>query len=105
MPSDLDFVVEPPLLPPQTKLTPLDLPNSEWLRAEQAFGDGAPRPAVPVDHALLNHVFVHAGGGSGGEEGKALVMGTCTRYKSKHVVTIVYKPARKGYDAKLLGQH
>lgn len=104
MPTELDFVSEPPLLPPQTKLTPLDLPHSEWLRAEPALGDGTPRPAVPVDHALLNHVFVHAGGGSGGEEGKALVLGTCTRYKCKHVVTIVYKPSRPGGDAKQQGQ-
>lgn len=98
MPKPSDFVAEPPLLPAQTLLTPLDLPHSEWLRQEPALGDGAPCPAVPVDHAMLNHVFVHPGGGScGGEdrEHRALLLGTCTRYKTKHVVTIVYKPARK----------
>lgn len=99
MPQASDFTAEPPLLPAQTLLTPLDLPNSEWLAREPALGDGAPRPAVPVDHALLNHVFVHPGGGSGGEESRALLLGTCTRYKTKHVVTIVYKPARKSSAA------
>ena len=95
MPRSSDFTAEPPLLPAQTLLTPLNLPNSEWLREEPALGDGAPRPAVPVDHALLNHMFVHPGGGSAGEGSRALLLGTCTRYKSKHVVTVVYKPARK----------
>ena len=100
MPQPSDFVAEPPLLPAQTQLTPLDLPHSEWLLQEPALGDGAPRPAVPVDHALLNHVFVHPGAGScDGHENRALLLGTCTRYKNKHVVTIIYKPARKSGTA------
>ena len=98
MPEHADFVSEPPLLPAQTKLTPLDLPHSEWVRQAPAFGDAGPRAAVPVAHAVLNHMFLQAGSAAAGSEGSignALLLGTCTRYKTKHVVTIMYKPAKK----------
>ena len=88
-------MAEPPSLPPHIRLTPLDLPfDAQW--QEPAFSDGSPRPSVPVDHAVLNHLYICGDEGSltridGGT--KVLLLGSCTRYKGKHtIMTLLYKP-------------
>ena len=95
MASAADFVAEPPALPPQTRLTPLDLPM-EVERQEPALSDGNPRPSVPVDHAVMEHLFVCADGGSLAEKHSALLLASCTRYRGKHtIMTLLYKPLRR----------
>lgn len=103
MATAADFVAEPPALPPQTRLTPLDLPmDAQW--QEAAFSDGNPRPSVPVEHAVLNHLFMCSDGGSlaksDGGSG-VLLLGSCTRYKGKHtIMTLLYKPVRQTQDGR-----
>ena len=101
MASAADFFAEPPGLPPQTRLTPLDLPMDAD-QQEPALSDGNPRPSVPVDHAVMEHLFVCADGGSLADNQGGLLLATCTRYRGKHtIMTLLYKPLQRERDRQI----
>ncbi|KXZ46979.1 hypothetical protein GPECTOR_39g473 [Gonium pectorale] len=72
-----DYAKEPPVMPPHLQLTLLNVPPA--LDAHAAL----PRP----QHVILNHVYCQRG-----QNVQALVIGTTTRYKSKYITTVMYKP-------------
>ena len=105
MATAADFVAEPPALPPHIRLTPLDMPmDAQW--QQPAFSDGTPRPSVPVDHAVLNHLYICGDEGSlvkTGSSNRVLLLGSCTRYKGKHtIMTLLYKPVPQEQTARSL---
>ncbi|PNH10767.1 SNF1-related protein kinase regulatory subunit beta-2, partial [Tetrabaena socialis] len=73
-----DYAKEPSIMPPHLQLTLLNVPP--------ASGDAQavlPRP----QHVILNHVYCQRG-----QSVQALVIGATTRYKSKYITTVMYKP-------------
>mmetsp|Transcript_2118 Transcript_2118/g.3678 ORF Transcript_2118/g.3678 Transcript_2118/m.3678 type:complete len:510 (-) Transcript_2118:225-1754(-) len=72
-----DFQKDPPLQPPHLQLTLLNLP------AAQEWPSCLPRP----QHVVLNHFYSQRA-----QKVHACVMGTTTRYKSKYITTVLYKP-------------
>jgi 5'-AMP-activated protein kinase regulatory beta subunit len=94
LPSSGDLATEPPLLPPQANLTPLDLglsPSDPWPEA------GEPQATHPAEHSVLNHIYIaRSSHRSSAPESQLprepLVMGATIRYRGKHVATVMYKP-------------
>ncbi|GLI62271.1 hypothetical protein VaNZ11_004878 [Volvox africanus] len=72
-----DYAKEPPVMPAHLQLTLLNVPPA--LDAQAVL----PRP----QHVILNHVYCQRG-----QNVQALVIGTTTRYKSKYITTVMYKP-------------
>ncbi|GLC36564.1 hypothetical protein PLESTB_000162400 [Pleodorina starrii] len=72
-----DYAKEPPVMPAHLQLTLLNVPPA--LDAQAVL----PRP----QHVILNHVYCQRG-----QNVQALVVGTTTRYKSKYITTVMYKP-------------
>eukprot|EP00873_Tetraselmis_striata_P010812 jgi/Tetstr1/431076/TSEL_020793.t1 len=72
-----DFAKDPPLQPPHLQLTLLNLP------AAQEWPSCLPRP----QHVVLNHFYSQRSTAV-----QACVLGTTTRYKSKYITTVLYKP-------------
>ncbi|KAK9865771.1 hypothetical protein WJX84_005577 [Apatococcus fuscideae] len=84
LPSQEDWAKEPPGMPPHLQLTLLNVPPA--LDATAAL----PRP----QHVVLNHLYCQRAPSTV----NALVVGTTTRYKSKYVTTVMYKPQRRRAD-------
>uniref|UniRef100_A0A7S0VGY9 Association with the SNF1 complex (ASC) domain-containing protein n=1 Tax=Polytomella parva TaxID=51329 RepID=A0A7S0VGY9_9CHLO len=86
-PSAEDYAKEPPSLPPHLQLTLLNV-NPSTISTQAML----PRP----QHVVLNHIYCQRGQSYGSSSSsQAVVVGTTSRYKSKYVTCVVYKP-RKG---------
>ncbi|KAG1668826.1 hypothetical protein FOA52_004920 [Chlamydomonas sp. UWO 241] len=72
-----DYAKEPPMMPPHLQLTLLNVPPA--LDAQAVL----PRP----QHVILSHLYCQRG-----QNVNALVVGTTSRYKSKYITTVMYKP-------------
>mmetsp|Transcript_7776 Transcript_7776/g.22987 ORF Transcript_7776/g.22987 Transcript_7776/m.22987 type:complete len:437 (+) Transcript_7776:2706-4016(+) len=94
LPTSGDFAAEPPMLPPQAGLTPLDLPMSAAACAWPNAGD--PAAVHPAEHAVLNHMWTartaRRSGAAADANRDPLVLGASIRFHAKHIVTLMYKP-------------
>lgn len=77
-PTIEDFNKEPPLVPPQLHITPLDM-------LENVDAEGS---SIRPQHVVLNHLYVE----KGRTTQSALALGLTHRYHSKYVTVVLYKP-------------
>lgn len=76
-PAADDYAKEPSAMPPHLQLTLLNVPPAVDAQAV------LPRP----QHVILNHTYCQRG-----QNVQALVIGTTSRYKSKYITSVLYKP-------------
>ena len=85
MPRPEDFAKEPPVMPPQLKLSLLNLPKKAATQSTTHAPPSLPRP----QHVTLGHYYRLSKRGHGGAD----VYGTTHRYRNKFVSVVYYAPS------------